>query len=58
MIETIKQLAEARDLFFFLCGAATLAALRLIVSGLVDAIVASRMRREVRPFDGWRGGRI
>lgn len=58
MIETIKQLAEARDLFFFICGAASVLGLKLIAGGIVDAILAGRSRRNVRPFDGWRGGRL
>lgn len=60
MIETIKQLAEARDLFFFLCGAGLAIGLSLIAKALIDWILDVRdaRKRNVRPFDGYKGGRL
>lgn len=49
-----------RDLFFMLAGGGLVAGLSLVAKALIDWIseIYDAKKRNVRPFDGWKGGRL
>lgn len=59
MKEIFEQLTQ-RDIFFMLAGGGLVSGLLLVVNAVLDKIfeVYDAKKRNVRPFDGWRGGRL
>ena len=51
MLETLKTLAENRDLFFLLCGAGLALGLSILFSGLAEWFCCCRKKKKKFPFE-------
>lgn len=59
MSEILEQITQ-RDIFMLLCGGGIVASLSLIFRAILDKLfeLYDAKKRNNRPFDGWRGGRL
>lgn len=59
MVDILAEFTQ-RDIFMLLCGGGIVGGLSIVCSAVFEKLfdIYDAKKRNVRPFDGWKGGRL